>query len=44
VEQLDDSLDAVKNLHFTEAELAEIDRYAQDGSIDLWKGAREGTA
>jgi L-glyceraldehyde 3-phosphate reductase len=44
VEQLDDSLDAVKNLHFTEAELVEIDRYAQDGSIDLWKGAREGTA
>jgi L-glyceraldehyde 3-phosphate reductase len=43
VAQLDDSLDAVKNLHFTDAELKEIDRYAQDGSIDLWKGAREGT-
>jgi len=42
VDQLDNSLDALKNLQFTQAELAEIDRYAQDGSIDLWKGAREG--
>jgi L-glyceraldehyde 3-phosphate reductase len=41
VEQLDNSLDAVKNLQFTAAELSEIDRYAQDGAIDLWKGARE---
>jgi len=44
VAQLDDSLDAVKNLHFTGAELAEIDKYAKDGSLDLWKDAREGTA
>src|ERR1700761_6783454 len=43
VKQLDDSLDAVKKLDFTEAELKEIDRYAQEGDIDLWKGAREGT-
>jgi L-glyceraldehyde 3-phosphate reductase len=43
VEQLDNSLDAVKNLQFTAAELSEIDRYAQDGGIDIWKGAREGT-
>jgi L-glyceraldehyde 3-phosphate reductase len=43
VEQLDNSLDAVKNLDFTDAELAEIDRHATDGGIDLWKGAREGT-
>ncbi len=42
VQQLDDSLDAVKNLKFSDAELAEIDRYAVDGSLDLWKGAREG--
>jgi L-glyceraldehyde 3-phosphate reductase len=35
VEQLDNSLDALKNLQFTNAELGEIDRYAQDGSIDL---------
>src|ERR1039457_4019402 len=41
VQQLDDSLDAVKNLTFTDAELIEIDRYAVDGSLDLWKGARE---
>jgi L-glyceraldehyde 3-phosphate reductase len=44
VKQLDDSLDAVKNLHFTEAELQEIDRHAQEGEIDLWKEAREGAA
>jgi L-glyceraldehyde 3-phosphate reductase len=41
VEQLDDSLDATKNLHFTDAELAEIDGYAVDSGIDLWRSARE---
>jgi L-glyceraldehyde 3-phosphate reductase len=41
VEQLDDSLDAVKKLDFSEAELKEIDNYAQEGGVDLWKGARE---
>ena len=44
VEQLDNSLDAFKKLQFSDVELAEIDRYAQEGSIDLWKEAREGTA
>jgi len=44
VKQLDDSLDSVKNLHFTDAELQEIDRHAQEGEIDLWKEAREGAA
>jgi L-glyceraldehyde 3-phosphate reductase len=44
VEQLDNSLDAMKTLEFTDAELVEIDRYAQDGAIDLWKDAREGLA
>jgi L-glyceraldehyde 3-phosphate reductase len=44
VEQLDNSLDAVKNLHFSDAELKEIDRHAQEGDIDLWKDAREGAA
>jgi L-glyceraldehyde 3-phosphate reductase len=44
VEQLDNSLDALSQLQFTDAELAEIDLYAQEGSIDLWKGAREGVA
>jgi L-glyceraldehyde 3-phosphate reductase len=42
VEQLDNSLDAMKKLEFTDTELVEIDRYAQDGAIDLWKDAREG--
>ena len=44
VEQLDNSLDAIHKLQFTEAELHAIDRHAQDGAIDLWKDAREGTA
>ena len=43
VEQLDNSLDAAKNLHFTPEELTEIDHYAQDAQIDIWKDAREGT-
>lgn len=37
VQQLDDSLDAVKNLAFGDAELAAIDRYAGEGGVDLWK-------
>ena len=41
VEQLDNSLDALKNLDFTAAELAEIDKQAIDSGIDLWKEARE---
>jgi L-glyceraldehyde 3-phosphate reductase len=41
VEQLDNSLDALKRLDFSDAEIAEIDRYAQDAGIDLWKDARE---
>jgi L-glyceraldehyde 3-phosphate reductase len=41
VEQLDDSLDALKKLKFTAAELKEIDRHAQDGDLDLWRSARE---
>jgi L-glyceraldehyde 3-phosphate reductase len=44
VEQLDDSLDALKKLHFSDAELKEIDKHAQEGEIDLWKDAREGVA
>ena len=40
VEQLDNSLDALKNLTFTAAELAEIDKHAVDAGIDLWKDAR----
>jgi L-glyceraldehyde 3-phosphate reductase len=41
VEQLDDSLDALKKLKFSAAELKEIDRYARDGDLDLWRAARE---
>ena len=41
VEQLDNSIDSLKNLKFTEAELKAIDRHAQDAGIDLWKDARE---
>jgi L-glyceraldehyde 3-phosphate reductase len=38
VAQLDDSLDALKNLSFTREELAEIDEYAVDTpSVDLWR-------
>jgi L-glyceraldehyde 3-phosphate reductase len=42
VEQLNNSLDAIKNLKFSDAELKEIDSHATEGGIDLWKGAREG--
>jgi len=41
VEQLDDSLDALKKLKFTATELKEIDRHAQEGNVDLWRGPRE---
>jgi L-glyceraldehyde 3-phosphate reductase len=37
LEQLDNSLDALKQAHFTAEELAEINQYATDGSIDLWR-------
>jgi L-glyceraldehyde 3-phosphate reductase len=43
VEQLDNSLDAINNLQFTDAELKAIDRHAQEAGIDIWRGAREGT-
>jgi L-glyceraldehyde 3-phosphate reductase len=43
VEQLDNSLDALNKLDFSDEELRAIDEYAQEGGIDLWKGAREGT-
>jgi L-glyceraldehyde 3-phosphate reductase len=44
LEQLDNSLDATKQLQFTDAELKDIDTYAVDGAIDLWKSAREEAA
>jgi L-glyceraldehyde 3-phosphate reductase len=42
VAQLDDSLDALKKLKFTAAELKDIDRHAQEGDLDLWRQARVG--
>lgn len=36
VEQLDANLDALKNLHFTDEELARIDADAVDGGVNLW--------
>jgi L-glyceraldehyde 3-phosphate reductase len=42
VEQLDNSLDAIQRLQFSDEELRAIDKFAQDGSIDIWKDAREG--
>lgn len=39
VEQLDDSLAALDNLEFTADELAEIDRYAAEGGINLWEAS-----
>ncbi|MEJ5118958.1 L-glyceraldehyde 3-phosphate reductase [Gluconobacter cerinus] len=37
VQQLDDSLDALKNSAFQEEELKLIDQYAREGNIDLWR-------
>ena len=41
VAQLDDSLDAVERLDFAPEELAQIDRYATDGGVDLWRVSSE---
>ena len=37
VQQLDDSLDALNNLAFSDDELAAIDAHATEGGIDLWR-------
>lgn len=37
VAQLDENLGALSNLDFTPDELREIDRYASDSGIDLWR-------
>jgi L-glyceraldehyde 3-phosphate reductase len=39
VEQLDDNLAALDQLGFTPDELAEIDRFAVDGGVNLWTGS-----
>ena len=38
VKQLEDNVAALGNLAFTADELAEIDRYAVEGGINLWQG------
>ena len=38
VAQLDDNLDALNNLAFSDDELARIDQYAVESGIDLWRG------
>lgn len=40
-EQIVDSAKAIGNLNFTEAELAEIDRYAKDAAINIWAQSAE---
>ncbi|GAA0263245.1 L-glyceraldehyde 3-phosphate reductase [Cryptosporangium japonicum] len=42
VAQLEDSLASTKNTAFSDAELAEIDKYAVESGIDLWKRSSEG--
>ena len=38
VEQLEDNVTAVQKLTFTDEELTEIDQYAVESGIDLWRG------
>jgi L-glyceraldehyde 3-phosphate reductase len=44
VEQLNNSLDAMQRPQFSDEEIKEIDRFAHEGSIDIWRGAREGVS
>ena len=41
VEQLEDNVAAINRLGFTDSELAEIDRYATDGALNLWAASSE---
>jgi L-glyceraldehyde 3-phosphate reductase len=41
VEQLDDNVAALANMALTSDELAEIDGYATDAGINLWKGSSD---
>jgi L-glyceraldehyde 3-phosphate reductase len=41
VAQLDDSLDALAKLDFSEAELTEIDGHAVEGGINLWAASSD---
>ncbi|MFD7689458.1 L-glyceraldehyde 3-phosphate reductase [Streptomyces sp. NPDC059781] len=42
-EQLEQNVAALENLDFGAEELAEIDKYATEGGVDLWREARLGT-
>ena len=39
LEQLEDNLKALENLDFSSDELAEIDRHAEEGHLNLWAGS-----
>jgi L-glyceraldehyde 3-phosphate reductase len=39
VQQLEDSLAAVRNLSFSDEELRRIDEFATDAGIDIWKSS-----
>ena len=41
VAQLEDNIAALERLAFTDDELAEIDRYATDGAINIWAASSE---
>jgi L-glyceraldehyde 3-phosphate reductase len=41
VEQLEDSLGALRELSFSDDELAEIDRHAVEAGINLWKASSD---
>lgn len=41
VSQIEDCVGALKNTTFTPEELAEIDQYARDGDINLWKASSD---
>ena len=42
VAQLEQNVEALDRLDFSADELEQIDRFAVEGGVDLWKGAREG--
>ncbi|CAM5385955.1 aldo/keto reductase [Mycolicibacterium aubagnense] len=42
-EQVEDCVGALKNLDFSDAELAEIDSYAREANINLWAASAERT-
>lgn len=41
VDQLDENLDALSHMTFSDDELARIDQFAVEGHIDLWRGVAE---